>query len=147
MDAGGQSVLDRTRTGIDVELPGKPHLSARGGIGNLRGDHPIRFQPTGISAACGLRRWFSDGQRAVASDQSNDVTGEEYGFPDRLNELHELVWQRHHADPGRNLLRHRDPPSGAKRAVSVRDVRRPHVVDGLRNSARHRNVFASPRLE
>ena len=77
LDTGGQPLLDRARAGIDVELPGEPDLSARGGIGDLRGDHSVRFQPPRISAVGRLRWRLSDGQRAVASDQSNDVTGEE----------------------------------------------------------------------
>ena len=35
------------------------------------------------------------------------------------------------------------PQGRAKRAVSVRDVRRPHVVDGFRHPSRHRDVLAA----
>ena len=53
-------------------VSGKPDLSARGGIGNLRGDHSVRLQPPRVSALGRLRGRVFDGQRAMASDQQDD---------------------------------------------------------------------------
>src|SRR6185503_14143879 len=80
VDTGGQPLLDRARTGIDVELPGKPDISACGRISDVWGDHPVRFQSPRVSAIGGVRGRLSDGQRAVAADQPNDVSGVDHAW-------------------------------------------------------------------
>jgi len=84
-DAGGQPLLNRAWTRINVELPGEPDLSARGGC-RLWGDHSVAFNRPGICDWL-LALAASDSQCALASDQSNDVTREKYDFLTALNEL------------------------------------------------------------